>query len=219
MSTPKKHTSIIWTSWSMNKERQETLRKSLESLIETTKGQQIILIDNGEDLEDSKWFLEKTHNKEIACYIRNRHNIHFGAARNQGLKSCTGDYIVISDNDIFFEQGWLEECLKVFKEYPNEKIIVSHLDYPTGMLKERYDRGYLGKYKLNMRAGSNCFMMKRSTFEEMGYFEIHKIAGTKFTDKLVRNGYLTAIISTGKVVDMACRKGYDLNKEIEHLEL
>lgn len=214
-----KHTSIIWTSWSMNEERREVLRKSLNSLIETTKGQQIIVIDNGEDLEDSKWFLEKTHNKEVACYIRNRHNLHFGVARNQGLKIATGDYIVISDNDILFEQGWLEECLNVFEEYPDEKIIVSHLDYPTSGMRERYAVGNLGKYKLNMRAGSNCFMMKRKTYEEIGEFQIHKVAGTKFTDALVKNGYLTAVISTGKVKDIGLRQGYDLNKEIEHLEL
>lgn len=213
------NTSVIMTHWAMNKERSEIMRQSVSSLIKTAPNIEIIIVDNGGSLEDSQWFLEKTDKGEIACYIRNRHNMSFGYARNQGLKLCSGEYIVISDNDIFFEDGWLEECLKVFEEYPDEKIIVSHLDYPTGMLKERYDRGYLGKYKLNMRAGSNCFMMKRNTFEEMGYFEIHKIAGTKFTDKLVRNGYLTAVISTGKVVDMACRKGYDLNKEIEHLEL
>jgi len=207
------------THWTMDKFRSETMRKSVSSLITTVSNAEIIVIDNGENLEDSQWLLEKTHKKEIACYIRNRHNMSFGYGRNQGLKLCSGDYIVIADNDILFEQGWLEECLEVFKKYPNEKIIVSHIDYPTGILKEKYDAGMLGDYKLNMRAGSNCFMMKRKTFEEIGEFEIHRIAGTKFTDKLVRNGYLTAVIPTKKTKDMGFRRGYDFNKEIEHFEL
>ena len=207
------------THWTMDKFRSETMRKSVSSLITTVPNAEIIVIDNGENLEDSQWLLEKTHKKEIACYIRNRYNMSFGYGRNQGLKLCSGDYIVIVDNDILFEQGWLEECLEVFKKYPNEKIIVSHIDYPTGILKEKYDAGMLGDYKLNMRAGSNCFMMKRKTFEEIGEFEIHRIAGTKFTDKLVRNGYLTAVIPTKKTEDMGFRRGYDFNKEIEHFEL
>ena len=216
--TPKKHTSIIWSSWSMNEERRGVLRKSLESLIETAKDTEIFIVDNGEDLEDSKWFLEKTHNKEIACYIRNRHNLHFGMARNQGLKMATGEYIVISDNDIIFEDGWLEECIE-FLEKHEGKYLATPMNVDRAHTHPKYFQGECDGWKLNMRAGSNIFVMRRSDFEQIGYFRIHRIAGTKFTDTYVKMGYLMACMPEPKCSDMGFTRGYDLGKEIEHLEL
>lgn len=212
------NTSIIWTSWSMNKERQEVLRKSLESLIETTKGQQIVVVDNGEDLEDSKWFLEKTHNKEVACYIRNRHNLHFGMARNQGLKLCTGEYIVISDNDILFEQDWLEECINFLEKHEGRYLATPIAVNATGH-QDKYYVGELDGWRLNMRAGSNIWVMRRKDFEQIGLFEIHNIAGSKYTDRYVKMGYLMALMPKPKCFDMALRQGYEIHKPLENLEL
>lgn len=212
--------SIISTHWAMNEGRSDTMRASYNSLFFTTPPEtEIIIIDNGESLEDSKWLLEKTHEGKIATYIRNRKNMHFGFGRNQGLKLASGDYIVIADNDIFYTPGWLEICVDFLERNPGKHLATPLI--PDTMNATRDDRwaGAIGAWKLNYRAGSNCFVMRRKDFEEIGFFDIHRIAGSKFTDRYIRKGYLMAVIPRPRAFDMGFRQGYNLKEPIPHKTL
>src|SRR3990167_8331850 len=100
--------SIIYVHYAMNEFRSEKMRESIASLVTTAPHTEIIVIDNGGNKQDSELLLNLNESGAIACYIRNRKNMHFGFARNQGLKIASiasGEYIVISDNDILFKQG------------------------------------------------------------------------------------------------------------------
>mgnify|MGYP001586065104 FL=1 len=101
--------SIVVTTWSMNDFRSAVMRESIKTLIETAPEAEIIVVDNGGNLSDSIHLLSLAEEKKIACYIRNRNNMSFGFARNQGLDMATGEYICIADNDIFYKPGWLEK--------------------------------------------------------------------------------------------------------------
>lgn len=210
--------SILITHWAQNPFRSETMRKCINSVIETAPNAEIIVIDNGEELEDSKYLLELTHQKKIACYVRNRKNMHFSFARNQALQMCSVEYIVISDNDILYQPGWLEECIDFLKKHEG-KYLVTPLPVDRAHWPKKYNPGELDSWKLNMRAGSNSWVMRRSDFEKIGYFRIHRVAGTKWTDTYVRLGYLMACMPEPKARDMAFTKGYNLNKEIDNFEL
>lgn len=214
--------SIIWTHYAMNDVRSEMARASLETLIETTKNVpcEIIVVDNGNNLRDSKHFLELAHKNKIQHYIRNAENLHFSYARNQGILLAQGEYVAIVDNDILFDHKWLQLCIGMLEQFPDKKFIASIIYYPytSATLDKRYHAGTIqGKYeyKLNQRAGSNCMVMKKKVFEEIGVFPLHHIGGSHFTDNLVRGGYVT-ILPPEKfrymAKDCGLRRGYNLKQ-------
>lgn len=195
------------------------MKASYNSLFFTADWAEIIVIDNGESEEDSKWLLEKVHEKKIACYIRNRQNMHFAYARNQGLKLATGDYIVIADNDIFYTPEWLQICVDFLAKNPGKYLATPLIADPMNAIRPDRWAGEVGAWKLNYRAGSNCFVMRRSDFEVLGEFDIHRIAGSKFTDRCVRMGYTMAVMPRPRAFDMGLRQGYNLNEEIPNKTL
>ena len=217
MKLSNRYTSIIIASHIPNADRATMFSACLRTLIETTKDSpvEIIIVDNGGNLLISNFLDGLLNNREIQCLIRNSENMHFGFARNQGIAMAKGKYIVIADNDIHFNPGWLEACWEPLEEYPARKIYSTPLEYPTGFLKEKYDQGKLDvhgvEYNLNMRAGSNCFMIRRRDLEKIGLFLNHRIAGTKWTDKACGMKYLAAVAPGGYVYDLGLRAGYSHN--------
>jgi glycosyltransferase involved in cell wall biosynthesis len=200
----------------MTPERSEFLKISLNSLFKNTKlPYELIVVDNGGNPEDSKYLLELTENGKINTYIRNHLNMSFGYARNQALRVCNGDYICVADNDIEYYDGWLEACIKVLEAYPGKKIYATPVYNVAHWLPRFWSRETLevdGEiYRLNSRAGSNCWVMKRKDFEEVGEFLIHRVAGTKWTEEAIEKGYLSAVAPALKVKDMGFRQGYNTN--------
>ena len=216
------HVSIIITNHYQDEVRSQSMRTSLESLYKSVENLpvEIIVVDNYDRkydalaAKDSKWLFEQCWAGHIHSYIMNSENLHFGLARNQGIYTASGKYICIADNDIYYEKGWLEACLKALDTYPHEKIYATPIDYPTGTLDKKYRVGTLGEYKLSMRAGSNCFVIRSEDLLKIGVFKPHRIAGTKWTDRAVELGYLAAVTPQNMVKDLGLRRGYNLSQAI-----
>lgn len=207
--------SIIVTHYGSSVDRSNYMRRSIDSLIETTRNLpcEIIVIDNGGNTEDSKWLLDLNTNGKINVYIRNSVNMSFGYARNQGLRLSNGDYICIADNDIEYTSGWLEKCLVILDAYPDRRIWATPLYNVAHWLPKYWAEEELDvdgeKIRLNFRAGSNCWVMRRMDFKKVGEFLPHRIAGTKWTERAIRLHYVGAITPTVMVHDLAFRNGYN----------
>jgi len=214
-----KYTSIIFTHFTDNAERSDTMRRSIESLIENTDSPyEITVVDNGGSVMDSLYLLNLAEQKKINTYIRNSDNMHFGFARNQGLLQARGDYICIVDNDILYKKGWLRACTTALDYFPGN-IYTTPLYYPTTGLNKRYHIDFLKddnglEYELNMRAGSNCFVFRRTDLPALGYFQLHRIAGSRWTDNAVRRGFLACVVPGGLVEDIGLRKGYNFKETL-----
>ncbi len=200
--------AIIFTTWTPDKERSEMMFRSITSLIQTAPTAEILVADNGGNLQDSQWLLELTETKHLTTYTRFRNNMHFAYARNFFMKQTTADYIVICDNDIDFKEGWLEECLNFLENHP-EKYLATPLAPDNMHIKGKYAVGELDGWKLNLRAGSNCFVISRASYEEIGLFPDHNLAGSKYVDQYLRLGYKMACMPVPKAWDLGFRKGYD----------
>ncbi len=211
-----KFCSIILTHYGSTPERCEIMRKSLTSLIASLDyPAEIIVIDNGNVPEDSNYLLDLTTRGLVQLYIRNASNMHFGFARNQGIKLSHGDYICIADNDLIYQKGWLSECINVLENFPDRKYYATPMPY---QVNRKFDRGTLilnGKiHDLNSRAGSNCFVIRRTDLDIIGHFKYHRIAGSKWTDTATRLGYLAVVLPSHLVEDQGFRKGYDFTSVI-----
>ncbi len=214
-----KFCTIIITHFAMNDERSETMRESLNSLWNNTHyPYELIVVDNGNSKEDSEFLMDATRDGLIHTYVRNARNMHFAYARNQAFALSHGQFICIADNDIRYHDGWLTECVEVLESDPDRKMYATPMPYPMIGLNERYHQGWYHfkgkKYELNMRAGSNCFVIRREHYEEIGGFPAHRIGGSKWTDLAVKAGYLACVLPTVYAEDMGLRKGYDLKKFI-----
>ncbi len=186
------------------------MRRSMLSLLASSnEGQEleILVADNGGNLADSQWLLELTETKRIAAYMRFRENMHFAYARNQLMRVATKDYIAIVDNDIIFDKGWWQEIVAYLSKH--EKVTATPLVPDMAHRTGKFWVGELGGWQLNSRAGSSCFVMTRKCFDEVGYFPLHNVAGSKYADTLTRAGYRMAIMPQCKAVDVGERRGYD----------
>lgn len=217
------HVSIIITSYIADELRLKTFKTSLQSLLKTTKDLpvEIILVDNGysePEFDITNFLTYYLEQKLITCYIKNAENMHFGFARNQGIAMAKGDYICIADNDIYYEPGWLDSCLSILRAYPYKKIYATPIQYPTSKLAGKYSQGVLSlgdqEFRLNMRAGSNCFVIRHRDLQIIGGFQAHRIAGTKWTDRAVALGYLAAVTPVNMVKDLGLRLGYNLTQPV-----
>ena len=222
--TPK--VSIIVVHWAQNEFRSQKMRECIVSLIQTTglSFPEILVVDNGGNYEDSQFLLDQTNDGNISCYIRNRKNMSFGFARNQGLKMATGEYICISDNDILYKEGWLEKCIGILEAHPDRKIGVTPLRTDRQHRQAKCWKGELEfngeKLLLNTKAGSNCWVMRKEDFLEVGRFLQHRVAGSKWADKFVDKGYLMVTMEKNPLAeDLAFKKGYNFRAPIENTEL
>lgn len=212
------------THWGMDSFRSETLRKSLESAINTTKHLPIefIVVDNGSGIKDSMYLLTQCQLGNIQFYIRNSENLSFGFGRNQAVNMTCGDIFVFSDNDIEYLPGWLDKSLEILGEYSDQKIAVTPLKTDRIHRNNRYWTRWFelnhGKerYPANMRAGSNSWVMRRDDFKEVGRFRNHYVAGTKWTDAFVKKGFTMVTMETNPLAkDLGFKKGYDVQKKVE----
>ncbi len=71
-----------------------------------TQGTELILIDNGSDLETQVALASLP--PERGKVIRNETNIGFAAANNQGYAQATGDVIIFLNSDIAGDPAWLK---------------------------------------------------------------------------------------------------------------
>ena len=210
-------TSIIYNHWASNEERSKLMRDSIISVIETCPDAEILVADNGGSLEDSEFLLKLTDEGKIARYVRYRVNMHFDYARNDCLSVATGDYFVISDNDIIYKKGWLEECINWLENNPG-KYYATPLQVIGS--QARYTTGFLNNWKLNMRAGSNSFVIRKTDFNIIGNFPRDRLSGSMWTNNAVRAGYLCTCMPEPKAFDFGRRhmKGRGYNYKLVEIK-
>ncbi len=216
----KEYVSVIYVHYAQDEERSAIAKASLKSLLGTIHTPvEMIVVDNGNSLEDSEFFLQQVQEKKIALYFRNADNMHFTYARNQAMPEVTGKYVAIVDNDIIYRDFWLEVGIKCLTHFKDKKLIYSPINYPYVHKRDaRWRHGQLevkGRvFNLTERAGSNCMLMRRETFDEMGKFDLHKKSGCLYTDKLVDAGYLVISPGVNWAFDAGLRRGINFNKDL-----
>jgi len=124
-----KKVSIVIPSWftpsqSGQSGEHETFwlaQECLKRLIEVTPKElyELIIIDNGSTLEitgdrKDKWLYPPEYWWYADILIRNKTNLGFGPACNQGFAQATGEYVICLNNDILVWEGWLETMIKDF---------------------------------------------------------------------------------------------------------
>jgi len=174
---------------------------------------ELIVMDNGGDPDDTNYLVDKVRSGVINTLIRHKDNMHFAYAWNCGAKIATGDYLSFICNDIELDKGWLSSCVKILEDYPDKQWVATpFITYDKrNHTLETTPEGY----RVNMRAGSNCNVIRREDWPKLGEWPHHKKGGSLWYTKNFRAGWRFVAPPVDLAVDRGWRAGVNFNIPIE----
>ena len=145
--------TIVIPSWFTNDQdgkygKNETYwfaQECLKKLLERTPREeyQLIIIDNGSTIDkesiESDWMTLEEYWGHADILIRNKQNLGFGPACNQGFYLSKGKYIFCLNNDIIVWEGWHEKMMGALDDSvltPPVGIVMPALMKETGDARE-----------------------------------------------------------------------------------
>lgn len=145
-----------------------------------------IVVDNG----STDGSAEMAEREFGALVLRNRENLGFCAANNQGIAAARGEFIALLNNDAEAEAGWLTGLLAACTRAPDVgmaacKVLVwedparidkvGHLIYPDGQNRGRgagaLDRGQFDREEEVLWPDGCAAMYRREMLEQIGGFD------------------------------------------------
>ena len=89
------------------------VKRCLDSLVNLTlKDIEIIVVDDG-STDNTPAILKEYSKKDARIKIITQENSKQGAARNNGIKNSTGEYISFVDSDDWVDEDYFEKILEV----------------------------------------------------------------------------------------------------------
>lgn len=176
--------SIIIPNWN----GKHLLKKCLSSIgKQTYRDFEILVIDNG-SVDGSQNFIKKNFAQVNLIELKN--NIGFASAVNLGIKICTGNYMVLINNDTKVDKNCIKYLVSAAKKNKSAGMIAAkilQLDKPKlidsagdyiDAVGHANNLGYgeedgmefeKGKYVF-LVSGGGC-LIKRKVFESIGFFD------------------------------------------------
>lgn len=194
--------------------RSDLIRTMLRSLEEHTDYPcEVIMMDNGGNPDDTDFFVDKVREGTINTLVRYKENRNFAYAWNEGARIATGDYLHFVCNDIQYGPKWLSSCIKIFEDYPDKQWVTTpFITYD----KRKHTREVTPEgYRVNMRSGSNCMIVRREDWEKLGEFPNHKKGGSLWYTKNFRAGWWFVAPKEDLAVDKGWRHGTNFNEPIK----
>jgi len=186
---PPPQVSVVVVNWN----RRELLRACLRSLQRQSFADfEVIVVDNGSSDGSADMVEQEFAGGGDARFrvIRNRDNLGFCAANNQGIAASRSPLVALLNNDAEADPEWLEEMVKLSMLHPEAGMIackiltyedprridkVGHLIYPDGQNRGRGAGEWdMGQYDVVEEVawpdGCAC-MFRREALEECGGFD------------------------------------------------
>jgi GT2 family glycosyltransferase/glycosyltransferase involved in cell wall biosynthesis len=165
----------------------ELTEAALWSIYESTRetSYEVILVDDSED-PPTKALLGRVHGARM---ITNETNLGYLRSIKRGAEAARGHWLVLCNNDIEVQPGWLLALLDCAKSHPDVAVITPKYIYPDGTLAEaggvvwrdgtgaNYGRGEPPdgchyEYRREVDYGSAAALMVRADFwREAGGFD------------------------------------------------
>ena len=172
-------------------------KQCLEDLFANTGSPiSVIVVNNGSE-DGTAGYLASL---SALTVIGNETNRGCAAAWNQGVKAGTSPWVVILNNDVLLPQGWLEGLL-TYAEGSGADIVSPGMrggacDYDVATYAVSYMKAMIPAARKGEAHGV-CFMVRRSVFEKIGYFDenfrIGQYEDADFFRRARQAGYVLAI--------------------------
>ena len=183
------------------------LRLCLESLLRTTGPEtEIVVVMNNADEREVSAPLDY----ERVRSLRIKANLGYAAAANAGARAATGRFVIFSDHDLVFEDGWIQAVRSLHRRSPqigavSARVANPHtfrvLDFGIGFtplnsphphMDQRLDSPLVRQSRRVQAMCCGGLTMERTLFEEIGGFDEN--LGNFYTDidlclRLKERGY------------------------------
>ena len=165
--------SVILPTWIVNYELYDLTNQTLISLHNSDGWSEceLIIIDNSSPIGGDQLLMN------CDVYIRNKENLGYPKAVNQGLKLAKGDLIVIANNDIRVSPNWIEITKETFKRLDNVGSLHFKMvgyDEPFNLGEAVWDKG-----KERWCTGS-FFVWNKKAIRDIENFKTREVIDEKY---------------------------------------
>lgn len=160
--------------------QRERTRACLESLsAQTPEPVRLVLIDNGSDAETRDTLDHFQRESRIpTLIIRNKSNLGFIRATNQGIRASRAPWVCLLNNDTLLTQGWLGEMIRAAGSDARIGLVnptSNSLGFRPGSLSpEEYAaslKAQSGRWTELTTALGFCLLARRSLFDQVGLLD------------------------------------------------
>jgi GT2 family glycosyltransferase len=127
---------------------------------------EIIVVDNA----SADGSAEALAVRDDIIFIRNRQNLGYAAANNQGLARARGEYLMLLNPDVEVGPGVFDELMAFLDENPDAGIVGPALVNPAGRLQESYRRFPNLLHLLGNRRSIIYRLWRRNPFSRQGFY-------------------------------------------------
>lgn len=180
-------------------EESKAMLASLQKTIPRTIQYEVILVDDCSADETSQW-LKSIDEPNIKIHI-NRNNLGYAKTNNLGATLASGKYLFLINNDLLFEDGWLESMLACIKTTTLNAGIVGNVQYRVidnnidhagieltdlGKIEHIKEIDTQNNYKKVFATTGACMLIAREDFTSLGGFDETYVNGVEDVDLCMR---------------------------------
>ena len=191
--------------YSEDEHRSEIALTCIKALQEyRNKSTEFILVCNG-SYPELKIYCDK--------YFERKADPSPGRSFNIGAKHAEGNILAFICDDVLVHKGWLKECIKIVKKYP--KYLATPY-FPHN--RKWHELDPIDGYCVNSRVGSNCVIMTRKQFEDIGRWdEVNPIYdGSNYLNRWIAKGY-AVMMTKERLADDLGRRTHSYLKQQEEM--
>ena len=201
-------------AWADQDTRSQMLKQSISSIVENTSyPAELIVMDNGGNPDDSNYLLDLVRKKIINTYVRYKDNMQYAFSHNQGAKLATGDYLVFTCNDVTVKKDWLTTCVKLLEDNKDRRLVATPLI--VSHINPNYNKEKIGDARINPYAGSNCMVMDRRTWRDLGDLHVYCDFGNQWFREKVIKGYKSIAPPENLADHLANHRGLNWRQQVK----
>lgn len=101
------------------------VKDTIDNLLRQDVNKEILLINDG-STDDSLQIIREYEQSYDCIKVIDKTNGGVSSARNFGLNTASGDFVIFVDSDDFIENGLLRKCLDIFEKYNPDSVYFSY---------------------------------------------------------------------------------------------
>jgi GT2 family glycosyltransferase len=172
---------------------------SLLSTIPSSLSHEIILIDDASTDNTSSW-LESLSGDNLKI-LRNQANLGYAVSNNKAVAAASGEILCLLNNDLIFENGWLEPMLKLLESKELKVGLVGNVQLRiqdqitdhagvkltvSGKFEHIHEVSESNVCSRVIAVTGACMLVKKQEFLELGAFDEQFVNGGEDVDLCYR---------------------------------
>lgn len=141
------------------KNRLDLLRQTVQSVLSNTYEEYELIVVNDASVDGTEEYLKTLPDGVRVVNMPDSKGC--GAAKNAGAAIANGKFLYFSDNDVYFDDGWLEKLIYTYHEHKNYGLRILGGDYHPhhGEAERREVFGQVVRYS-DQQPGFSMLMTK-----------------------------------------------------------